>query len=339
MTASESRQMQRVLSAWRKSRGASAKEGHEELQKVLAKLRKLGRRATLEEFKESPLVAKLNSPIQFHGLGNMIYNNSGDNDEEVQKALHVWKIAMDKGSEKAKFSYALCMKKGIGFAKKDAVGATKYFKELTATGHGWGTFAYADALNNGEGTRKNEKKAFELYKKCAETGVPPAYMNVSNMYTSGTGTQKNELEALKWLIKAAEAGDPTAKSRLGEYYSLGKGGVQKNQARAVQYYKEAATAGIVLAQYNLGYLFLTGDGVPQDPLQAEALFRKAAEKGFVMAMVNLAQMYRTGYGKVPKELETARKWLELAAPHDPNAKELLKAMTEADTTKEIASKN
>ncbi|KAG6968285.1 hypothetical protein JG687_00003839 [Phytophthora cactorum] len=295
--------MQRVLSAWRKSRGASAKEGHEELQKVLAKLRKLGRRATLEEltlvdamqFKESPLVAKLNSPIQFHGLGNMIYNNSGDNDEEVQKALHVWKIAMDKGSEKAKFSYALCMKKGIGFAKKDAVGATKYFKELTATGHGWGTFAYADALNNGEGTRKNEKKAFELYKKCAETGVPPAYMNVSNMYTSGTGTQK--------------------------------------------YYKEAATAGIVLAQYNLGYLFLTGDGVPQDPLQAEALFRKAAEKGFVMAMVNLAQMYRTGYGKVPKELETARKWLELAAPHDPNAKELLKAMTEADTTKEIASKN
>ncbi|KAF1775566.1 Tetratricopeptide-like helical domain [Phytophthora cactorum] len=317
MTASESRQMQRVLSAWRKSRGASAKEGHEMwpvagtgAAEVLAKLRKLGRRATLEEvrcgwltlvdamqFKESPLVAKLNSPIQFHGLGNMIYNNS----ETTMRSGFILTIRV-QGSEKAKFSYALCMKKGIG-------------------------------------TRKNEKKAFELYKKCAETGVPPAYMNVSNMYTSGTGTQKNELEALKWLIKAAEAGDPTAKSRLGEYYSLGKGGVQKNQARAIQYYKEAATAGIVLAQYNLGYLFLTGDGVPQDPLQAEALFRKAAEKGFVMAMVNLAQMYRTGYGKVPKELETARKWLELAAPHDPNAKELLKAMTEADTTKEIASKN
>ncbi|ETK87929.1 hypothetical protein F441_07852 [Phytophthora nicotianae CJ01A1] len=332
--------MQRVLSAWRNSRSVSAKQGHEELQEVLTKLRKLGRQATLEEFKESPLVAKLNSPVQFHGLGNMIYNNSDDNDEEVQKALHVWKIAMDKGSEKAKFSYALCMKKGIGFPKKDAVGATKYFKELAATGHGWGTFAYADALSSGEGTRKNEKKAFELYKKCAETGIPPAYMNVSNMYTSGTGTEKNEQEALKWLIKAAEAGDPTAKSRLGEYYSHGKGGVQNNQARAIQYYKEAASAGIVMAQFNLGYLFLTGDGVPQDPLQAEALFRKAAEKGFVMAMVNLAQMYRTGYGKVPKDLETARKWLELAAPHDPNAKELLKALTEPEDAKqEIAAKN
>ncbi|KAF4041139.1 Sel1 repeat [Phytophthora infestans] len=332
--------MQRVLSAWRKTRRASAKEGHEELQDVLTKLRKLGRRATLEEFKESPLVAKLNSPIQFHGLGNMIYNNSNENDEEVQKALHVWKIAMDKGSEKAKFSYALCLKKGIGFPKKDAASATKYFKELASSGHGWGSFAYADALNNGEGTRKNVEKIFELYKKCAEAGIPPAFINVSNMYTSGTGTNKNEQEALKWLIKAAEAGDPTAKSRLGEYYSHGKGGVQKNQARAVQYYKEAASAGIILAQFNLGYLFLTGDGVPHDPLQAEALFRKAAEKNFVMAMVNLAQMYRTGYGEVPKDLETARKWLELASPHDPNAKELLKAMTESkDAKQEIAANN
>ncbi|KAE9354847.1 hypothetical protein PF008_g4340 [Phytophthora fragariae] len=322
--------MQRVLGAWRKSRVASSKEGHEELQEVMGKLRKLGQRATLEQFKESPLVAKLSSPMQFHGLGNMIYNNAGDNDEEVKKALHVWKIAMDKGSEKAKFSYALCMKKGIGFPRKDVAGATKYFKELAASGHGWGTFAYADAVNNGDGTRKNEKKAFELFNVCAESGIPPAYMNVSNMYMSGTGTKKvwNELEALRWLTKAADAGDPTAKSRLGEYYSLGKGGVEKNQTRAVQYYKEAATAGIVTAQFNLGYLYLTGNGVLEDALQAEALFRKAAEKGFVMAMVNLAQMYRTGFGKVPKDLETARKWLELAAPHDPNAKELLNVVTE-----------
>ena len=52
-----------------------------------------------------------------------------------------------------------------------------------------------------------------------------------------------------------------------------------------------------------------------------------------MAMVNLAQMYRTGYGKVPKDLDTARKWLELAAPHDPNAKDLLKTMTESTIVK------
>ncbi|CAH0475731.1 unnamed protein product [Peronospora belbahrii] len=326
--------LQRMLSAWRKSRVARAKEGHKELQEVLTNMRKLGQRGmTLEQFKSSSLVSKLRSPMEYHGLGNMIYSNADDNNEEMQKALHVWKIAMEQGSDKAKYSYALCMKKGTGFPKKDTMGATKHLKELAASGHGWGTYAYAEALHNGEGTRKNEKKAFELYKKCAEIGIPPAYMNVCNMYTHGIGTKKNEAEALKWLIKAAEAGDPSAKNRLGEYYWHGKGGVQKDQARAIQCWMAAASAGVAMAQYNLGHLFLTGDGVPQDPLQAEALFCKAAEKGFVMAMVNLAQMYRSGYGKVPKDLETARKWLELAAPHDPNAKELLKAMTEPIATK------
>lgn len=53
------------------------------------------------QFKESPLVARLRSPMQFHGLGNMIYNNAADKEEEVQKALHVWKIAIDKVGNRA----------------------------------------------------------------------------------------------------------------------------------------------------------------------------------------------------------------------------------------------
>ena len=98
----------------------------------------------------------------------------------------------------------------------------------------------------------------------------------------------------------------------------------------MEFYKEAATRGIQTAQFNLGYLYLTGDGVARDDLLAEALFRKAAEQGFVMAMVNLAQMYRTGYGKVPQDVTLAKKWLALAAPHDPNAKELLRVLQEQE---------
>ena len=44
----------------------------------------------------SSLVSKLRSPVQYHGLGNMIFSNADDNDEEVQKALHVWKMAMEQ---------------------------------------------------------------------------------------------------------------------------------------------------------------------------------------------------------------------------------------------------
>lgn len=140
---------------------------------------------------------------------------------------------------------------------------------------------------------------------------------------------KNEAEASKWLHKAAEVGDPNAKSRLGELYFHGTGPVPQDKRKGVEFYKEAASAGVVTSQFNLAYLYLTGDGVPKNSLMAETLFRKAADKGFVMAMVNLAQMYRTGYGEVPKDVELAKKWLELAAPYDPNAKELLKVINES----------
>jgi TPR repeat protein len=51
-------------------------------------------------------------------------------------------------------------------------------------------FGYADALSKGEGTRKDPRKAFELFLKAAQRSVPPAYLNVANMYLSGTGVAK-----------------------------------------------------------------------------------------------------------------------------------------------------
>lgn len=107
----------------------------------------------------------------------------------------------------------------------------------------------------------------------------------------------------------------------------------RDTVKAVELYKDAAARGIQTAQFNLGYLYLTGDGVPRDDLLAETLFRKAADQGFVMAMVNLAQMYRTGYGQVPQDVDLAKKWLELAAPHDPNAKDILRVMVDEQEKK------
>uniref|UniRef100_A0AAV1V697 Uncharacterized protein n=1 Tax=Peronospora matthiolae TaxID=2874970 RepID=A0AAV1V697_9STRA len=47
----------------------------QELQDVLLKMRRLVQRGeTLKQFQESPLVAKLRSPMQLHGLSNLSYN-------------------------------------------------------------------------------------------------------------------------------------------------------------------------------------------------------------------------------------------------------------------------
>lgn len=97
----------------------------------------------------------------------------------------------------------------------------------------------------------------------------------------------------------------------------------KDVPKAIALYKQAAVRGVVHAQFNLGVIYLNGEDVPQDYLQAEALFRLAAEKGFVMSMVNLAQMYWKGCGDVPKNIDLAKQWLTLAAPHDTHAKAML----------------
>jgi TPR repeat protein len=154
------------------------------------------------------------------------------------------------------------------------------------------------------------------------------------MYSSGSGVAQNDREAIKWYEKAATVGDPQAKARLAEIYSHGKG-VPKDISKALQFYKEAASAGIPIAQYNLGYMYLMGENLPQDFLRAEYLFRRAGEQGFLLAMVNLAQMYTMGLGTVPKDLALARKWLELAAPYDTNAKKLLCSLNEVEQVERI----
>lgn len=49
-----------------------------------------------EQFEASPLVARLQSGAQFCQLANMIYQNAEENPTEVQKALFLWRKAMDK---------------------------------------------------------------------------------------------------------------------------------------------------------------------------------------------------------------------------------------------------
>ncbi|TMW56400.1 hypothetical protein Poli38472_006410 [Pythium oligandrum] len=314
-----------LRSAWRRKKIDRAREASKELDGVLKELRQLGQRTTFHEFQESPMVAQLKDERQFFNLGKMIYNNANDNPEEIQKAMFLWRKAMKIGSVPAKYSMAVCLKTGVGVPERDMKTAVKYFQELSATGHKWGMFGYADALSKGDGTRRDTKKAFELFLKAAKGDVPPAFYNVASMYLAGTGVAKNEAEGIKWLQKAAETGDPQAKSTLAELYFHGKG-VPKDVKKAVLLYKQAAIRGVVTAQFNLGFLFLTGEGVPQDSLEAEGLLRRAAEQGFVMAMVNLAQMYRYGHGEVPQNVDLAKQWLALAAPHDSNAKELLEAI-------------
>ena len=67
---------------------------------------------------------------------------------------------------------------------------------------------------NGRGTDKDVKKAFECYKKSAEKDNDVACGNLARCYEKGIGCNKNLEQAIVWYKKAIEKGNKKAKEAL-----------------------------------------------------------------------------------------------------------------------------
>jgi hypothetical protein len=67
--------------------------------------------------------------------------------------------------------------------------------------------ALADSYLDGDGTQKDEKEAFSLYKQAADLGDGSAQFNVAILYRDGIGTKKSPKMALKYMRLAAKHPD------------------------------------------------------------------------------------------------------------------------------------
>lgn len=70
---------------------------------------------------------------------------------------------------------------------------------------------------NGEGVDKDNKKAFQFYKKAAEHGNADAQYYIASCYYYGNNVDKNVDTALSWIIKSANQGNIKAKKLQEEY--------------------------------------------------------------------------------------------------------------------------
>ncbi|KDO20064.1 hypothetical protein SPRG_14212 [Saprolegnia parasitica CBS 223.65] len=305
-----------------------------DISAVVATLREMGREGSSRMLTPSTVASMLStkttSPSQLYRMGQAILENGEveSHPAELEKVKLLWVAAMEAGDHNAKFSYARLLKQGQGFSKPDVISATKHFKQLADVRHPWGTFAYAEALRTGDGTKKNVSKAFELYLLCAQSNLPPSYMAVANLYITGDGVDKNVPEALKWYQKAAESGDMHAKSLLGDWHYNGLHELPVNRALGVGLRQEAAAAGVPNAMFNMGCVYMEGAsdiGIEKSEVVAYQLFQQAAMKGHALAMMNVAVMLRDGIG-ITRNVAAAREWLQVLAPIDIHAKEALAAL-------------
>ena len=151
------------------------------------------------------------------------------------------------------------------------------------------SFYLGVCYDDGFGTKRNVKKAFEWYRVAAvEGGHPESMYNLFIMYRDGVGVGKNNKMALKWLKDAVKQRDISAIRDLGYCYHEGNL-LPKDYAKAAKLYNEAAQQGDTKSQWNLALCYLNGEGVKKSDRWGKYWLEKAAKNGHSASIKKLKE--------------------------------------------------
>jgi uncharacterized protein len=150
-------------------------------------------------------------------------------------------------------------------------------------------------------SKADDADTFNAMMTLAAKGDAEAQYHVGMMYNNGIGTTRDTKQAFEWFQKSTAGNDPLGAYKLGAYYEgQGKGVVAANMEEALKYKLIAANAGYSLAQFDVAVL-LARQG---DFENAVRWLRPAADQGHVMALYGLSQSYAEGKG-VTKDMSLA----------------------------------
>ena len=133
----------------------------------------------------------------------------------------------------------------------------------------------------------NYLKAYRIWKPLAEKGGAVAMFNIGVLYAQGLGLERNDKIAFEWYRKSAEGGYAPAQFNFGTAYANGLG-VEADDALAAKWWQAAANQGHLQAQYNLATLYYFGRGVGKNINTAKSWYQKAADRGDQRAKAALA---------------------------------------------------
>jgi len=139
----------------------------------------------------------------------------------------------------------------------------------------------ANAIGNIHYNEKNYSEAIKWYKKGIEKTLDWAYYNLANCYYYGNGVRKDELKALDLYKKAYDLGDSASGSAINMLGVIAYN--RRDYKPAVTFYKRGTEKDYNWAYYNLAECYYNGYGVKKDKNKAYELYRKAAELGIEKA--------------------------------------------------------
>jgi uncharacterized protein len=154
----------------------------------------------------------------------------------------------------------------------------------------------------------NDADTFNAMVALAQKGDAEAQYHVGMMYNNGIGTQRDLKQAFEWFQKAAAANDPLGAYKLGCYYDgQGAGVVESDAHEALKYKLVSAKAGYALAQHDVALLYRR----QENSEEAVKWWKMAGDQGYPMALYNLSGSYFQGKG-VPKDLSLAYAYFKIS---------------------------
>jgi hypothetical protein len=131
------------------------------------------------------------------------------------------------------------------FGSRFAIADTSQFKLdqiMAKRGDAMAQFSVAIAYEDGVGTKKDLKQAFDWYSKAATQGHEGAQYKVGTFYDKGLVVKKDTKVAMDWYKKAASSGSRPAQKRLDEIAANERNEQQAKQRREKQQQEAAAAA-------------------------------------------------------------------------------------------------
>lgn len=190
--------------------------------------------------------------------------------------------------------------------------------------------AFSCVLMSSMPASADDADLFKAMVALANKGHGEAQYHVGMMHNNGIGTPKNPRQAFEWFQKATASNDPLGAYKLGCYYAGQFAGVVKvDQGEALKYKLIAAEAGYALAQHDVGGMYAR-QGNSDEALR---WWRMAGDQGYPDALFMLSRVYSAGKG-VPRDLSLSFAYFKLSNVAPPkNVNEMASMLPKPDLEK------
>ncbi|GES76006.1 kinase-like domain-containing protein [Rhizophagus clarus] len=290
-------------------------------KKILKKYYNIKMRVEMDKSKKNKsykiLFHKSLSQLGLYYVGKLLLKSN------YEKSFYYFQKAAENGCKFAQFNLGGCYQLGYG-VRKDMRMSFELYKKSAELGYINAQSQLIYCYSFGFGTEINSIKAFELAKTMTER---EEYRDIQYLlgqhYAYGNGVNKDEKKAFELFKKAAKENTKylfsnkevkinkqkdfeysklfgriincDLYSKLGYYHSMGIG-TEINKIKAFELYKIAADKDHKIAQYSLGNCYDKGIGTEVDKTKAFEYYKKSADQGYVDAQFHLGYCYDKGIG-------------------------------------------